>query len=399
MFHFQEPTTDWPRSAVKIPAGYIYKAIDNVQMLSEVKEVNPGLQTNLRHYYQQQSPSATVEENKNNARYFFSTFIDGTFMDHAHNVDYIEEWNEYYSNGQEPAERQRFINWTNACSWVWKNEYRIIPELAHIKLILANAPIGNDIPIEVAHYAIRDDAVVGYHPYWPTQYNQILINEWPWYSGRWTAMDSYYRSEGLHVQWALTEAGSVRYFDCGNGGICLDPAGGWRHPQVHNASVIHYKNAIQYFMNRWFEWNENHDWRAQSIVLFNSHNNPGPDWRSFNIVQPEMDQIAEYIQSWVPGTPIPPQPPVGPCDGLPREDYFRSFIVLSKHIGEAEAVEHFRRAFHDNRQTVGFSYDDAGIGALTNKVARLQGLSTVEKQVMTDWYKQWYPCAKIEFID
>jgi hypothetical protein len=393
MFHFQEPTIDWPRAIAKLPAGYVIKAIDNVQMLSDVKATNPGLKTNLRHYYQNQSPAATFAENKNSARYFFSTFIDDTFKDHAHNVDYIEEWNEYYGNTQSATERQRFIEWSRAAAWVWENEYRTQPVLAHIKLILANTAIGNDIPIEVAFAAHNHGAIVGYHPYWPTLNNQILINEWPWYSGRWTAMDSYYRSEGLHVEWALTEAGSVRYWDDG-GGVSLDPNGGWKHELVHNSSITHYKNAIKYFMDRWHAWNEDHGWRAQSIVLFNSHNNPDSAWRSFNIVQPEMDEIAEFINSWVPGAPTPPTPV---CTGEPREQDFRVYNVIPPTYTKEQAEKVFEIARSNSLETVGWSYDDDGIGKLDNKIARLWGILDVEKQTFIDWYIHNYPCTTVEF--
>lgn len=396
MFHFQEPTTDWPQSVAKLPSGYVIKSIDNVQMLSEVKQVNPGLETSLRHYYQNQNPAATLEENKASARYFFSTFIDGTFMDHAHNVNYISEWNEYFANSQEHPERQRFIDWSRAAAIVWANEYRIQPDLAHIKLILADTAIGNDIPIETAQASVDYDAIIGYHPYWPTLNNQILINEWPWYSGRWTAMDSYYQSEGLKVQWALTEAGSVRYWDCG-GGVCLDPAGGWKHELVHNSSIMHYKNAIKYFMDRWYAWNEDNNWRAQSIVLFNSHNNPDPDWRSFNIVQPEMDQIVEFVKNWEPETPSPPVPPTPICTGEPREQYFRVYNVIPPNATEAQAIAIFKIARRNSLETVGWSYDDAGIGKLDNKIARLWGIPDARKQEFIDWYIEFYPCTTVEF--
>ena len=255
MFHISSPVNDWPRAVALLPAGYAVKAIDNVQMLDEAKRVNPGIKPILRHWYTtQQHFGGTIEENRQRARDFFATFIDGTFANYAHNIDYIEEWNEYNANGHLDYEIYSRNRWVEAVTWVWSNEYRTLPEYRNIRLILANTAIGNDIPLAVAQTAAQHDAVLGYHPYWPVKNNQTPEDAWQWYEGRWAAMDAAFRAQGITVEWALTEAGAVRYWgDWPN--IGLDPNGGWKHPECHAGSQGEYMLSISRFMGQWAAWN------------------------------------------------------------------------------------------------------------------------------------------------
>ena len=308
MFHFRGPVDDWPRAAALLPNGYVIKSIDDVQMLAQTKSINPNLLTILRHWYQAQVPGDSVQDNYQRARDFFDSFIDGTFMNgethgwnHAAATNYIEGWNEYFGNSQNPEERQRFIYWAQAAAQIWLNEYRTLPGLEHIKLILANTAIGNDIPIEVAQAAVDYDCLLGYHPYWPTRYNQVPPAEWPWYSGRWTQMDAYFQSQGLHVKWAFTEAGAILY----RGDwpeIGLNPNDGWVHNDVHGNNVEEYITTITRWMNLWHSWNSNHGSRALPPVLFDSSRN---GWELFQIHQPNLDRIAQHVAHWQPGTPPP----------------------------------------------------------------------------------------------
>ena len=54
---------------------------------------------------------------------------------------------------------------------------------------------------------------------------------------------------------------------------------------------------------------------------------------------------------------------------------------------------------YEKRQTAGFSYDDAGIGALDDKTAVLYGISEDQQALFIDWYAQHYPGTQIEFRD
>ena len=308
MFHFGTPVDDWDRAARKLPSGYVIKAIDDVQMLAEGKAKNPGLRTILRHYYRDQVPGNSIQENKQRARDFFDSFIDDTFrngethgLNHAAATDYIEGWNEYYGNGMPDDERQRFIMWDQASAEVWLTEYRTDPRLAHIKLIMANTAVGNDIPIEVAQAAVAYDALLGYHTYWPTRYHVVPDGEWPWYSGRWTQMDENFMANGLRVNWALTEAGPILY----RGDypyIGLNPNDGWRHRDCHNGNIDEMLKTLTYWMNRWYAWNSTYGNRALPPNLFDSRIS---GWELFQYHQPELDRIADHVASWQPEPPDP----------------------------------------------------------------------------------------------
>ena len=101
MFHFSTPVPDWPRAVASLPASFVIKAIDNVQMLAESKATNLGVKTILRHWYTAQVPGDSVADNYQRARDFFDSFIDGTFINgsthgwnHAAATDYVEEFTQ-----------------------------------------------------------------------------------------------------------------------------------------------------------------------------------------------------------------------------------------------------------------------------------------------------------------
>jgi murein DD-endopeptidase MepM/ murein hydrolase activator NlpD len=308
MFHFRGPVDDWPRAVAILPDGYVIKSIDDVQMLAQTKSINPNLPTILRHYYQAQVPGDSVQDNYQRARDFFDTFIDGTFMNgethgwnHAAATDYVEGWNEYFGNGMPPDERQNFIYWARAAAEIWATEYRTRPGMEHIRLILANTAVGNDIPIEVAQVAVQYDCLLGYHTYWPTRHNVVPASEWPWYSGRFTQMDAHFRANGLRVNWALTEAGALLY----RGEwpeIGLNPNDGWLHQDCHGGNIEEYLTTITRWMNLWHSWNLEQGGRALPPTLFDSSRD---GWELFQIHQPNLDRIAQHVAHWQPTAPPP----------------------------------------------------------------------------------------------
>jgi hypothetical protein len=291
--------------------------MDNVQMLAEAKAHNPGVKTILRHWYDKgQQPANTDGENEQLARIFFDSFIDGTFTDgetagnnHAASVDFVEGWNEYFGNTQSVEEKTRFISWARAAAKVWATEYKTRAGLEHIRLILANTAIGNDIPLEVARASIEHDAVLGYHCYWPTRYNKVPPEEWSWYSGRWTRLDAAYREHGYRVTWAFTEAGAIGYHGDWPS-IGLGPLDGWKKDDVHGRDIDEYLGSIARWMNLWHSWNKEHDGRALPPVLFTSGGTD--EWRHFEVQQPHMDAIADFVKNWIPIEPTPEPPPVEP---------------------------------------------------------------------------------------
>lgn len=381
-FHLQSPVPDWLASVQRLPAGSWLKAIDGVQLLSQAKTVNPAINTVLRHWYDgRQIFGGSYEELKQRARTFFSTFVDDTFRSYAQAVDAIEEWNEYLDNGQSPQQRQQRIEWVRAANEVWRNEYRIRPEYAHIRLVSANIAMGNDIPIEIARIVQEYNGYLSYHAYTAVRDAQIVPDEWPNYSGRWTVMDTNYRTQGVTVDWLFTEMGAVLQYENGH----LGPHDGWKHARVYNGNMTQYINMMRYWLDKTQEWNERNDNRAHGGVLYTTGGTP--EWRLFEIQQPQLNQIANFLKEYV--QPVVPS-------GTPREQYSRQYWVIPGSLPLPRRQQLYSQAAEINI-TAGPSYDDAGLGALSDKTAVLWDIPSNQWATYIDWFNQHYPGTKVEF--
>jgi len=94
--------------------------------------------------------------------------------------------------------------------------------------------------------------------------------------------------------------------------------------------------------------------------------------------------------------PIPPDPPTPDCKGLPRIQYSRSSLVVPQDATLQQWRAVCDEAFA-HRQSVGFSYDDAGVGDLESKAAILYGLNPVDHPNFDAWYERHYPGTVVEF--
>lgn len=106
-----------------------------------------------------------------------------------------------------------------------------------------------------------------------------------------------------------------------------------------------------------------------------------------------LDDWALYKEGGEPPEP-PQEPPAQP--GLPRVQYRRIYRVLHPSVTTEQAKAVFADAVA-NRETVGFSFDDAGIGALDNKTVIIIGASDDDKQTFMDWYNEHYPGTIVDF--
>lgn len=90
--------------------------------------------------------------------------------------------------------------------------------------------------------------------------------------------------------------------------------------------------------------------------------------------------------------------PMARDEGRARVAYGRVFHVIPADTPEDVAVEIFRAAWRNNRQTVGGSYDDAGLGTgLSSKTAILHRIPEAQRQAFRDFYSQWYPSTIVQF--
>lgn len=123
-----------------------------------------------------------------------------------------------------------------------------------------------------------------------------------------------------------------------------------------------------------------------------------PVWEDYDI-QPFLNRLVTYqlaIKDEVNAMPeLSPEPPME-CLGQPREDYMRTYHLLPGHAPLTDFLEVAELAY-PNRATVGFSADDAMIGALSNKTAILWNISQTKQQAYIDFRDEHYPNTKIEF--
>lgn len=87
------------------------------------------------------------------------------------------------------------------------------------------------------------------------------------------------------------------------------------------------------------------------------------------------------------------------CKGTPRIQYSRTYNVIPSHATEEEAEAIFIEAWERGKETVGGSYDDAGMGDLDVRRVNLYGIDSDEYPVYLDWYDEHYPDVSVYFLD
>jgi len=389
-FHFQNTVDNWPLAVSALPDYTVIKAIDRGDILRDVKRINPTHITVLRHWYDQgQIFGGSYEDNKQRAQDFLASFLDGTFdREYKDHVDFVEGWNEYNATSHTPAEVAERVLWVKALCDVWNEAYRA--KYPNISLCLANTAVGNDIPLEVARLAAQNGHAIGYHPYTAVTNGQIQDNTY--YFGRWKLLDQQYVNEGIFVRWLFTEMGPIRY-DNGH----LAPNDGWLHGGVYG-NYQGYEDCTIANLDEIKAWNESHGGRVIGGTLFTTGG--GDRWKWFETKQPEMGLLAEAIFSHSP--PTEPPPPIEPpievnTDDKAREVYNRTYFVIPQDATPERAAGIFQKGFEQKR-TVGFSYDDAGMSwGVGDKVAILYDIPIDARENFATWYAFHYPHAQIQF--
>ena len=397
-FHLQGNVDNWPAAAAELPPGAPMKFCEGVQRCAEVKAANPGIYTVVRHVVYDQHPQGDLQQQ---ARDFYATFVDDSFRKEARHVNAICEWNEYFADSQTAVERDKWIAWTTAAVEVWRDDYRSQAAYQHIELIVAETAVGNDIPVAIARLSHRCHWVIlGYHPYVPVWQKQIRPDEWRWYSGRWESMDLRFLHFGLKVRWFFGEFGAVGHNGPG-WPHSLAPNDGWQHEDVYDGDLAEYIGMMIYWMRR---AQQSQAWKEGRIIgatIFTSGG--GSLWRHFELKQPELGMVARAVSDYIgncppPPTPEPPPPPTGDPKqlGAPRIQYDRTYLCVPQMTGMEDWLA-VCAAAHRQKQTVGFSYDDAGVGDLEQKTAVLYGLTAAERLIFARWFAAHYPEVKLEY--
>lgn len=341
MLHLQSPALNWPQSLPLMGAGTVNKFFQT-EACSEAKALRPDCKTIKRHYVDHQGAYLQNPNKEQAARDFFATFVDGTFRQHAANIDYIESLNEIYA--PDATTQANSALWDIAALKVWKTEYRIDPAYQHIKLIAANIAVGNDAPVSVAAACVQYDGVMGYHAYIPVRYKAILPDEYQHYSGRWETLDAQYRAAGHSVKWMFTETGAVGY---STPGAHLSPDAGWLHPDVYAGDFAAWLEMWQYWLSKVKVWNSANGNRVLGWQVFTSNQNAGGVWRWFELQQPRMNELATFFKTFVPTAP-PPPPPSG---GVNAALIAKSLELQCIQLNSAAALQ--AKIVRDGRQPVG----------------------------------------------
>lgn len=84
--------------------------------------------------------------------------------------------------------------------------------------------------------------------------------------------------------------------------------------------------------------------------------------------------------------------------GQPRIDYGRVVHVAPSNATLAAFLKIATAAYNTNKQTVGFSYDDAGVGDLSSRRAILWDIPVADRPSFISFYAQWYPGVVVEFM-
>ena len=92
-----------------------------------------------------------------------------------------------------------------------------------------------------------------------------------------------------------------------------------------------------------------------------------------------------------------PEPDLLDCPGRPRIDYARTANVIPGNATAERAAVIFATCWANGRQTVTGSYDDAGIGALTERAAVLWDIDAADQPEYVDFYGQFYPGTRVLF--
>ena len=386
MFHFQGTVNDWPRAVVKLPDGALIKAVDRGDILRDAKAINPRLTTMLRHWGPGQHFGGSLEQNKQRARDFFQTFVDGTFLaQYARHTDIIQEYNEYLASSHTGQELQDRITWARAVAHVWKHEYRSRPELAHIRLALVNAPIGNDIHRAFAEIALEYDCVLSYHAYSHYIDGKRDPGDWRWHSGRWHFMEQAW---GLKPDWLFGESGPyASVWD------------GWRSGKCQGGNAQAYVEAVRVWLRDVQQTAAYKEGRLKGFALFTTAG--GQEWQAYETKQPEMDMMADMIRNeWKPGSePVTPPPP-------PKEErQWSKLVYLLPQQTTPEQYDMVQQIAYPTRSEIAFSADSAFArpsNVTSHRVIVYDVASWGGKTALEAWANEHYkytPATVVEYRD
>ena len=294
MIHLQYNVQNWSEALSRLPNGSLIKLVDLVQTSAEVKGVNPNLKTLLRHVNNENYVwSLNWEQNVNQARLEYLTYIDSTFEQYAHLIDYVEEpRNEYVDDGMAGDILQARAMWARACAHVWATEFR--PRWPHIQALIGNTPVGNHVPLSFAQAAKDYNAGLAVHAYIHfSSPNQRDPQDFEYHSGRWNGDDAIFRANGIRVPIAITETGPYKSTN-----------DGWRSPVVLSGNIDGCVSVVRDWIR---DVKTTVAYQEGRVIGFNLFTTIQSGWDYYQTRQPELNILADMVKlEW---TDVPPPTP------------------------------------------------------------------------------------------
>jgi len=196
-----------------------------------------------------------------------------------------------------------------------------------------------------------------------------------------------------HIPLAITEAGIdslVRPLPPGAPGAAWSDLGDyWRdHDREPDAADYYFQQLV------WYDQELQNDEYVVGATVF-CFGNYGAPWSAFDVAGTAVaDKLTAYAQAY-PGKPF-----VYPTDkvsgrGDPRTPYKRTYVLLPPGADKDWAVAAIEGSWRQG-QTVGGSADDAGIGDLPDKTARVINPAEWTNGDIANFYGTHYPNTGIE---
>jgi len=416
--HLQGGVPGWKNPLVKMPAGALVKSVSDPSILVEAVNawINAGkakadLWTDFRYHdfeYPNFDSNPSWDELIALWRRNFRKFVDATYLsNYAYFIRLVEELNEYTDSRMvkghpdyEPALLGPRLLSAQAAAWVWNNEYRgrlvqvdgvsvVIP--ADCRLVLCNSPMGNDIPKEFFVLAVQEDCVLGVHPYTKWVNGQRDPGDWRWLGGRWYFNEQEY---GIKPTYAFTECSP-----CDG-----STSNGWRSGSVMGGSEALLVEGMRAWWSDIISTDAYKEGRILGPGAWFTSKIPDKDekWQYFLLWEQQLSLLADAAREiWVaPSPPVEPPPveppPVEGCRGDPRIDYRREYWVLHSSMELGEKREVFLQA-QTKGNTVGQSWDDMGIGNLSQRYGVGWNVPVEDEQKFIDWKDEFYPGVSLSF--
>lgn len=200
-------------------------------------------------------------------------------------IDYIESANETISHAYE----QNLISVAYDVAFadeLAKRNWNVAPALLNIAVGNPHETQFKDL-IPAVEKIVEYNGICSYHSYWcANRDNNWLVENWPYYAGRFTAMDKVFNEHGLYPNYVFTEGGIVYSYT----GLDMHSGLGWKAC----GSFENYLAQIDTYNQLLNDWNTEHGNRALGVTLFTVGG--WGDWESFRIESGDLLLLRDWAK-------------------------------------------------------------------------------------------------------